>query len=94
MRIEPHMAKGRYNDGNLYLLCSDGLTDMVSTENIAQILSKTEFESGSTRLLNTALHNGGSDNITIMLCRVEREKKSLFNIIFKPGKQGEKSNDR
>lgn len=86
MRIEPHMARGKYNDGDIYLLCSDGLTDMVSMEDIGNILSKTEFDAVSTRLLNMALDNGGRDNITIMLCRVEREKRSLLNRILKLGK--------
>lgn len=94
MRIEPHMAKGMYKNGDLYLLCSDGLTDMVPTEDIARILLKTEFEACSMRLLNTALNNGGRDNITIILCRVERERRNLFDRVFKLRKQGEKNNDR
>ena len=32
MIIDPHVAKGSYNDGDIYLLCSDGLTDMVTTD--------------------------------------------------------------
>lgn len=78
LAIEPYVARGQYNDGDVYLLCSDGLTDMVITETITQILIKTEFDEAANKLLDKALENGGKDNITIILCKVMREKHSLL----------------
>ena len=75
--LEPYLAKGYYHDGDIYLLCSDGLTDMVSTEEICSILKGTSFENAADKMLNRALEGGGKDNITILLCMVEK-KKSLF----------------
>lgn len=83
MIIDPYVARGKYNDGDVYLICSDGLTDMVTVEDITQILTETEFNEAVNILLNTALDNGGKDNITIILCKVEREKKSLLSRIFR-----------
>lgn len=94
MIIDPYVARGQYNDGDVYLLCSDGLTDMVTSEDITQILVETEFDEAVNKLLDTALENGGKDNITIILCKVEREKRCLFSRIFrqKNKRKGEKSN--
>lgn len=78
MRIEPYVALGRYKDGDEYLICSDGLTDMVSQEEIAGILCEEEFDMAAEKLLEKALAGGGKDNITIILCRVERVRKGLL----------------
>ena len=59
MVIEPHIARGKYNDGDLYLICSDGLTDMVALEVIAKILLETKFDKCVNKLQETALENGG-----------------------------------
>lgn len=83
MIIAPHVARGQYNDGDVYLLCSDGLTDMVTVETITQILIETEFDKAIKKLLDVALENGGKDNITIILCKVEQEKRGLFSKIFR-----------
>ena len=91
MIIDPYFAKGAYHDGDLYLLCSDGLTDMVSAEEIKQVICGTAFDNAAERLLTTALENGGKDNITAILCRITKEKLSLFSGLFHTNKKkGEK----
>ena len=76
--IDPYLARGTYNDGDVYLICSDGLTDMVSTEEITQILISEPIEKATTLLLDKALANGGKDNTTIILCKIERQSGWLF----------------
>lgn len=57
--------------GDLYLLCSDGLTDMVVDEHIAQLLAQSEpMEILAKRLVDTANAFGGRDNITVLLAQV------------------------
>lgn len=69
--LEPHIAQYRLCAGDLYLLCSDGLTDMVPEEEIRKILQKKESIADMTReLLEQALQNGGRDNVTILLCSI------------------------
>lgn len=77
--IDPHFARGSYNDGDVYLICSDGLTDMVSTDEITEVLVSKPVEEAITQLLDKALANGGKDNITIILCKIERQSGGLFN---------------
>lgn len=70
--VEPFVAECDVKKGDIYLISSDGLTDMVSEEKIIQILSEreNELEKKVQKLLNEALDNGGRDNITIVLCKI------------------------
>jgi serine/threonine protein phosphatase PrpC len=55
-------------NGDVFLLCSDGLTRPVPDETIVSTLS--EFRSGeeaSERLIDLAKHNGAPDNVTVVL---------------------------
>lgn len=83
MIIEPYAARGQFTSGDIYLICSDGLTDMATPGEIRKILSETPFDKAAGKLLETALARGGKDNITIILCRLE--KKRLLNINIKRG---------
>ena len=56
--------------GSILLLCSDGLTKHVSDEQIAEILGRLESsKQACEELLQTALDDGGSDNITMIIGR-------------------------
>lgn len=67
MIIEPFVALGDYKPGDVFLLCSDGLTDMVSIEQLEKILGKKRKKAAAQALLQTALDNGGRDNISYIL---------------------------
>jgi|GEM_PF-201161 len=57
--------------GDLYLLCSDGLTKMLPNETIAtQLLHEEDAKTAINRLVFFANAHGGKDNITIVLVRV------------------------
>lgn len=54
--------------GELILLCSDGLTNMVEDETIAAIIQSEDTLQGKVeRLVNEANRNGGQDNISVIL---------------------------
>ena len=58
--------------GDVLLLCSDGLTSMISEQRITQILGENpSLESAADRLIDAANAAGGRDNITVVLFRVE-----------------------
>jgi PPM family protein phosphatase len=58
-------------DGDVFLLCSDGLTTMVSDEDIRQILAKSRtLRSAVNRLVEAANRGGGRDNITAVAFRL------------------------
>lgn len=73
--IEPYFSHGGYVEGDKYLICSDGLTDMVSEENINEIIKENTVENAVQKLLEKSLENGGRDNITIILLEIENDSK-------------------
>ena len=53
--------------GDRVLLCSDGLTDLVLDQRIAELLAEPDPEAAATRLVDAALEAGGSDNVTCLV---------------------------
>ncbi len=72
--LSPYIAGGEYHNKDVYLICSDGLTDMVETDRIKGIITTTPKEEACNALLQEALNNGGKDNTTIILLYVKRKK--------------------
>jgi serine/threonine protein phosphatase PrpC len=60
-------------DGDRLLLCTDGLSDLVSEEEIIKVLHEQPASQDACRLLvEQALDRGGRDNVTVILARYER----------------------
>lgn len=76
--IEPYLAREACSHGDVYLICSDGLTDMVPVEEIAEVLVSKPVSEAASALLDKALLNGGRDNTTIILCKIERQPSWFF----------------
>src|SRR5690606_15063580 len=57
------------NVGDVLLLCSDGLTDMVSDEDIRLTLARhaDNLEQAATELIALANEHGGNDNVSVVL---------------------------
>jgi len=65
------LIKGKSVPGDLFLLCSDGLTDMVEDRSIQDILqSPLLLHQKGEGLIDLAKSAGGQDNITVVLCEV------------------------
>jgi serine/threonine protein phosphatase PrpC len=57
--------------GDVYLLCSDGLTGMVAEDRVAEIIREGRtLEAAARKLIEEANENGGRDNITVVLFRL------------------------
>lgn len=69
-KIQMEIRHLRLMEGDRLLLCSDGLTDMVSEPEIAAVLRATVASDETCgALLNLALQKGGKDNVTVVLAR-------------------------
>lgn len=67
------------DDGDIILLCSDGLTDMLGDDEITAILSTGENAQGvASKLVRRALEVGGKDNITVMTAFMNVEETAIF----------------
>jgi protein phosphatase len=73
--IEPEIQDVDVLPGDLLMLCSDGLTEMVGTYEIAGLLSIGEDDTHETarRLVDLANESGGRDNISVILVQVVAE---------------------
>ena len=56
---------------DVLLLCTDGLTEMVKDDDIARILSSETPAASAESLVRRANNNGGVDNITVVVVRIE-----------------------
>jgi protein phosphatase len=81
--ISPHVEPDvfRITDairaGSRFLLCSDGLYDMVADAEIRRILEIKSLKAAATALVDSAIKNGGYDNVTVTL--VEINEKGIMN---------------
>ncbi|MBK6999828.1 MAG: Stp1/IreP family PP2C-type Ser/Thr phosphatase [Rhodoferax sp.] len=67
--------------GDIYLMCSDGLSDMVDDATIVKIVSSPDtLEQKAEQLVATANENGGRDNISVLMIEVHEtpEKRGLI----------------
>lgn len=59
-------------DGDVYLLCSDGLSGMISDQKMAEILKRTaDLQKASDQMIDAANAAGGTDNVTCVLVRLK-----------------------
>ncbi|MFE0752511.1 PP2C family protein-serine/threonine phosphatase [Inquilinus sp. NPDC058860] len=65
--LELDMAQGDSRPGDVYLLCSDGLTNVVADAEIADRLAALPCEEASAALLDLALARGAPDNVTLIV---------------------------
>ncbi|HQG30875.1 MAG TPA: Stp1/IreP family PP2C-type Ser/Thr phosphatase [Deltaproteobacteria bacterium] len=66
------IIRGKTFVGDLFLLCSDGLTDMIEDDRILRILTSSQDLAGTADdLIAAAKQAGGKDNVTVVLSRVE-----------------------
>lgn len=69
--VELELHEFAVQPGDLYLLCSDGLSDLVDDEEIQLVLSSlgANLELAAEQLVQMANDNGGKDNISVILVR-------------------------
>jgi len=71
--VEVDVHEQPYEDGDLYLLCSDGLNDVLADEQIAAVLASHpgDMESAAQQLIADVNKHGGPDNVSIVLIRTD-----------------------
>ena len=74
---EPTTGSTEFKPGDVLLLCSDGLSGPVKEDEIADILlNSSDPDEACGRLVNAALRNRGSDNVTVLVAAYGRPKKA------------------
>ena len=79
LQLEPSISRQEIKIGDRFLLCSDGITDMLSDGEIADILSRDIPVAKTVEILvDRALKKGGRDNITVVLCEIMEQPRNMF----------------
>lgn len=66
------ILKGKKSPGDLFLLCSDGLTDMVAESALLALLgTDASLKEKTDGLIQLAKHAGGKDNVTVALSTID-----------------------
>jgi serine/threonine protein phosphatase PrpC len=68
--VEPDLSMRDARAGDRYLLCSDGLSGVVTFETLAQAMHDPDPQATADRLIELALRSGGPDNITCIVADV------------------------
>jgi PPM family protein phosphatase len=73
--VEPEIHAYDTRPGDVYLLCSDGLNDMVTDEDIGMTLQtlSSNLRLAAQQLVQMANDNGGRDNVSVILVRIVRD---------------------
>ena len=83
--VEPEIHEYPTRPGDIYLLCSDGLCDMVDDEDISMTLQALggNLKLAAQQLVQMANDNGGRDNVSVILVRVLREYPGARGVMAK-----------
>jgi len=86
-QLDPELNDFDVKVGDVYLLCSDGLNDMVDDEDIGLVLTAlgSNLQLAAQQLIQLANDNGGRDNVSVLLVRINRDfaaDRGLWNRLF------------
>jgi protein phosphatase len=83
--VDPEIHEYQVRRGDLFLLCSDGLCDMVEDEDIHSAMQQlgANLELAAQQLVQMANDNGGKDNVSVILVRVLREYPAPRGVMAK-----------
>jgi serine/threonine protein phosphatase PrpC len=68
--IEPTLNLREVRPGDRYLLCSDGLSGVISHETLAEAMHISDPQTCADRMIELALRGGGPDNVTVIIADV------------------------
>lgn len=88
--VDPFFEIREIDPGDRYLICSDGLSDYVSSQEIATVLQISDPQQRPQQLIRLALRHGSQDNITCVVGDV-LEGPSGYNIAMLTGAAGSKA---
>jgi len=83
--VEPEIHEYPTKAGDIYLLCSDGLCDMVEDDDIGMAVQTfaANLKMAASHLVQMANDNGGRDNVSVILVRVLREYPAARGVMAK-----------
>jgi protein phosphatase len=71
VEVDTPFSPFKLERGDVFLICSDGLTSLVPDEEISAVLDENSPQDACRRLVDKANQNGGRDNVTVLVIKVE-----------------------
>ena len=79
--VKPDIFETPCFKGDILVICSDGLTDMVSTEEIGDVVINERPEKACRSLVDIANDRGGKDNITVIVIKIKKITKKKGGLL-------------
>jgi len=76
VEVEARPEPVPFVDGDVFILCSDGLCDLVKPKELLEIAEKADVQVAAKQLVDLANERGGHDNITVQIVRVRSNSKA------------------
>ncbi|WP_249274250.1 Stp1/IreP family PP2C-type Ser/Thr phosphatase [Parachlamydia sp. AcF125] len=74
LMVEPSIAITDFMNGDVFMMCTDGLSDLLSQKEMESILNhSSKTEEAVENLVKAAKNKGGYDNVTVVMLRVVKE---------------------
>lgn len=70
MAIEPYISKGELESEDVYVLCSDGVTDAVDVSDMYEIICNADAEDAVKQILAEVNRRNGADNATVIVIKI------------------------
>lgn len=71
--LNPYIARGSYKINDIYILCTDGVTDMIGENKLRELASeKKPLRDIAQNIVKEAVDCGGVDNATVIVCRITK----------------------
>jgi len=70
MAIEPYVIKGDVEHGDAYVLCSDGVTDVVSASELYEFVRRFNAAEAANQIIAQVKKRNGSDNATVIVIKI------------------------
>ena len=65
--VYPDILEREVSPGDIFLMCSDGLTGMITDQEMCQIFNENPPEKTTPLFIQQALAHGGDDNVTVLV---------------------------
>lgn len=77
LTVEPSVRVWEASQGDVFFMCTDGLSDLLSLQEMQSILNAaSDIEEAANIFVSTAIERGGHDNITVLLMKVKSDEAS------------------
>lgn len=76
--VAPDISEIQYFNGDILVISSDGLTDLVTPEEILEVVNNKPTDDACRILVDMANDRGGHDNVTVVVLKVKSEKEKSW----------------